>query len=941
MKRISTLISAVLLVATVTNATIRYVALTGNDDYTGLKPELAKSDIRVAIDEANAGDTVFITAGVYYESFILKDGIHIIGEAGTILDGTSQSTRIITTLKDCKLPTTIENLVLQNARHEQRGGAALLRGTVTMRNCIVRGCSGLQCGGVLIEGEAAEASALGARLENCLIHNCTATGHEWPDAGGVANFNGTVSHCTIVNNYGDRYGGIHSESTVENTVMWGNRSEDGFVDPANYVSDESSSRHNTNYADEGFEEWFYVMPWLSKDNNSVDGPKFRYPASFAGAPSSGAEQAMMLNADYSLSSGSLLNGKAGAEDDAEHDGYVKEVNIIEDTLYVTEEATLLLHATVEPFTADDKRLKWSSGNDNVATVTEGVVTGVRKGETVITVTSVAGDCYDKAVVVVTEKPVVIVHRDVVAADSLYKAEDYTVPSYIPLLVAKEAARNDSSAENLKLLHDAIVRLQSKYEPYCMVANINGDPRENMAFCWFTNEGVTDGEVQLISKADATGEDFESGEGVVRLPATVTTTVPLHYAISTSGLIKAAKIDKHTSFRYVSHKAIAHDLMPGKEYSWRVGFAGHWSDVAHFRTADSKQGDFSFIYMTDSHIQNKEYIDQARLCAEAVAKYEKNARFCVFPGDFVDTGTKYNSEWEWERWFEEALRPVIMQMPIVPTDGNHDDSPLLNYTYHFNTDSSFNTESKVKPQFAGITYSFQYGDLLLMAYSMQDFWLGDYSYENLTSTYFSDDLGGWFKRQIARYPKARHRVALVHKNLFSGSDHQRDRETPLMRETLLPVFKECEIDMVLQGHDHTYEVIGPIDPDTRTAIRIAIKGQETVKADPVKNITGKKGGTYDVSKGTLYFIGATCGAKRYTPLTRKEMDDAYNTHKLHNYFDLFTGMFGQPGAPCYTRVTVQKKALLMESFTVNDDGSTTLLNSMRIVRKKHHSKAVKK
>ena len=126
-------------------------------------------------------------------------------------------------------------------------------------------------------------------------------------------------------------------------------------------------------------------------------------------------------------------------------------------------------------------------------------------------------------------------------------------------------------------------------------------------------------------------------------------------------------------------------------------------------------------MTDSHIQNKEYVDAARLCASAVARYEKNARFCVFPGDFVDTGTENNSEWEWERWFEEALKPVIMTMPIVPTDGNHDDSPLLNYSYHFNTDTTFNLITSVRPQFAGINYSFVYGDLLLIAFSMQDFW----------------------------------------------------------------------------------------------------------------------------------------------------------------------------------------------------------------------------
>ena len=833
------LLTAAFLLATLctAGATTRYVTLHGNDDNTGTTPEQAKADIRVAIDEAYAGDTIRIAAGIYHESFILKDGVHIIGDDGAILDGTSQMTRLITTEEDCRLHTTIENLVLQNARHNQRGGAALLRGKVVMRNCTIRGCSGVQCGGVLIEGEAAEASALGARIEHCLIHNCSATGHYWPDAGGVANFNGTVDHCTICNNYGDRYGGIHSESTVKHTVMWGNRSEYGFVDPANYVSDESLSPYGTNRADEGFEAHFFTEPWLSADNEAAEGPHFRDPATFAGVPVTAAEQAIMLAADYS---------------------------------------------TGEP-------------THRIATMPPATERSYMPKETVT------------------------FPYELKAGDKTYRSDDYTVPSFIGRLLSDTAT------------------LVGKEEPYCMVANINGDPRSRMAFCWFTNEGVREGKVQLLRKADATAEDFESGEGVITIEADTKTTPPLHYAISTSGILKAARLDKNTAFHYESHKAVAEHLQPGSTYSWRVGYESHWSGIARFRTEDKKQKDFSFIYMTDSHIQNREYVDDARRCAEAVARNEKDARFCVFPGDFVDTGTEKNSEWEWERWFEEALRPVIMQMPIVPTDGNHDDTPLLNYTYHFNTDSSFNTEAEVKPQFAGITYSFVYGDMLLLAYSMQDFWHGAYSYDSLTSTYFSRDVGGWFRRQVAANPKTRYRVALVHKNLFSGSDHQRDKETPLMRATLLPVFKECEIDLVLQGHDHTYEEIGPVDPDTRTPIRSAISGQETVAADPVKNITGKRGGTYDVSDGTMYFIGATCGTKRYTPLTRKEMDDALNTHHLQNYFDLFTGMFGQPGAPSYTRVTVTRKTLLMESYTVDEKGDTHLFNTMRIVRKRQHKK----
>ena len=694
------------------------------------------------LDLCRAGDTLLIGEGVFHEAIVLKDGVTIIGQEGkTILDGTDLDTRLLSCEKDCELPTYVENLVLQNARHNERGGAAWLRGKVIMRHCVVRGSSGLQCGGVLIKGNFPEASAKGAKVEECIIHNCSATGHDWPDAGGVANFDGTLNHCTVANCYGDRYGGIHSESSVYACTFWGNRNEYGFVDPTNYISDESIS--GTSRADEGFEAHFFEQPWLDTNNEGENGPHFMDPATFAGVPKTAAEEAIVLVADY----------RVGAP-----------TGVI---------------ATMPPARKEDSPADYK----------------------------------------------------------LYTSADYTVPSYMAHLV------------------DSGVPLEDKHDPYCMVATINGDPQTRMAFCWFTNEGVKDGEVEITRLRD---------HEVTRVKATTTTTPPLHYAISSSGILKKAKIDKNTAFRYESHKAVAENLMPGTEYSWRVGYEGHWSEIGHFRTADAEQDTYSFVYMTDSHIQNQEYIDEARLCAEAVARNEKDARFCVFPGDFVDTGTEKNSEWEWERWFEEAMKPVLLQMPLVPTDGNHDESPLMNYNYHFN---------------AGINYSFVYGDMPMIVFSMQDL------------DYLQSSLGGWFMRQVRKAPDAKWRVGLVHKNLFSGSDHQRDKETPLLRATMLPVMKECHVDLVLQGHDHCYEVIGPVD-------------------------------------STLYFIGATCGAKRYTPLTREEMEASKHIHRVENYYDLFSRL-EQPGAPSYTRVTVNKEHILLDTFKVLSDGKIELFNTIQL------------
>jgi hypothetical protein len=461
----------------------------------------------------------------------------------------------------------------------------------------------------------------------------------------------------------------------------------------------------------------------------------------------------------------------------------------------------------------------------------------------------------------------------------------------------------------------------------------------MGFCWFTNDSIYDGVVQLIASEDATEAEFEAGAGVLTFEANANQTKALRYTGICKHIVTASGLPKNEKIRYISHKAVATQLTPGTAYSWRCGYPGHWSEIAHFRTEDASQGEFSFIYMSDSHIMNPEYIQYARRCALAAVNTVPEARFCVFPGDFVEDGTVANSEWEWERWFEEALKPVIMQMPIAPTDGNHDDSNNLNYTVHFNTDNEFNILVTRKPQFEGIVYSFVYGDALFLVFSMQDFWREDYDYTNKTSEYLTDHISPWFREQVRQHPNTKYRFSLAHFNLFSGSDHSTDEEPPLFRACMLPTMKACEIDVALQGHDHTYEVIGPVDPDSIKPIMSAITDREVVPVDDNKNRTGYKGGTYRTDDGTLYFIGATCGRKKYYPHSRERMERDYENgkHDVPNYFDLFTGMFGQPEAPSFTKITVKDNCIEFNSYTADDDqGNVTLYNTMRVVRTRPHS-----
>lgn len=1008
---------------------------TGNDSNDGLSWATAQQTITAGFGACSTGDTLFIAAGTYYERVTITTNKFISMLGGYSPDGTTRDPEVFETIMDgtdlgkClikseaepTIPLLFDGLILQNSEYASSGSASYMRGNMTINNCIIRNCHSQSAAAIYAKQDnkslpcvisnciielctaASSASAIhseNATIENCIIRGCeggygavtlrggTLTncvfynntgGDSWPNSGGVYNPSGVVTNCTFVNNYGAKYAGIHSDNYVYNSVMWGNRGEEGFTDPANYISAAPSSN---NIADQGFNSAPFISLSLNENNDAEDGPHFLAPTNFIGVPKNEAQIAMMRAADWSIEAGSFLIDKAKADvapatdlkgvtrpkgEGVDVGAYeydpnapvipLQGIDIFQDTLYIYAESMAAATVIFTPRNATNRTLNWVSDNPAVATVdNHGVVTGVAEGVTAIRATSVDGGFTDFVIAVISPKPPVLYPKEVLAADSMYKIEDYTIPSFIPFWVAKETARVDSFwatpdeiaaiQGKIDYMNEMATKLVAKEEPYNMVATFNGNPRTRMGFAWFTNEGITEGKVQIVMKANAIAADFE-GANVLTLQATGETTKSLRYAVSTSGLLKALHIDAKTAFKYVSHKALAENLQPGQDYSWRCGYEGHWSKIGHFRTQSSAQGEYSFLYMSDSHIQDAEYVENAKWCATTAAATAPDARFCLFPGDFVETGTNANSEWEWERWFEESIKPVIMKMPIVPTDGNHDDSDNLNYDYHFNTPTDFamSVPAKYRPQFHGITYSFVYGDVLFLVYSLQDWWRSSEGETSMKSTYLSTDVRNWFRREIEKHPNTKYRVTLSHKNIFSGSGHSIDSEIPLFREIMLPILKECEIDLAIQGHDHCYEVIGPVDPVELKVVEGAVTDTTHVPVTNT-NMTGIEGGTYNTDDGTLYFIGATCGRKRYYPYSREKMESMYTNdpaelydgqhHNVKDYFDLFTGMFGQPGAPSFTKFTVKDDCIELNSYTADSNGNATLFNTMRIKRTKPHT-----
>lgn len=466
------------------------------------------------------------------------------------------------------------------------------------------------------------------------------------------------------------------------------------------------------------------------------------------------------------------------------------------------------------------------------------------------------------------------------------------------------------------------------KPYSVNMTVNGDPCTRMAFAWFTNPEVTTGKVQIVKGRVDDEAAFATPD--MEVEALSAPTPSLNYVVPKNYVEGVELNTRHT---YTSHKALATGLESDTDYSWRAGNEEGWSRIGHFRTArtDNAEG-YDFIYITDTQAQNDEMFDISQRTVHAAREVVPQAQFVLVNGDLVETylvesGERWNfdiddnSEWESEQWFK-TMQDVWMDYPLVPIQGNHDTSDNHNWWLHFNTDNTFNQTSAVPTEMPGSVYSFVRSGVLFMVIN----------YEDWNKEGYFQALGDWMRQQVAENPDVKWRVATFHKNMFTGSkSHQSDYDATKVREGMLPVFDELNIDVALQGHDHIYEVIGPVNLADKTLIEEEVQCVQHVEGGRRENMTGKEGGVFNVANGTLFFLNNSAGKKKYEPRNEQEMIAAFSEHGVENYWGLFSGKFGQTGEPTFSRVHVTDDKITIDTYTVDPKGNASLYDSFDIIK----------
>jgi hypothetical protein len=497
----------------------------------------------------------------------------------------------------------------------------------------------------------------------------------------------------------------------------------------------------------------------------------------------------------------------------------------------------------------------------------------------------------------------------------YNSNDYTTPSWTLFLKAKMALNKNRDSLSLVNMNSAISNLKPFTMPYNITVNINKDPKTRMGFNWFTNAGVTGGKVQIVQGIVNDTNAFNNP--MFEVIARCDSAKNLNYSVSANNLSSLAGIPNNTKKSYMFNKATVNGLTPNTFYSYRVGKNGSWSEIGTFKTAVSGKESFSFVYTTDPQANTDEMFEISRKTTNAANNMYPNADFWLHCGDMVETSGASNSEWEWEQFFE-TQRNILMNKPFNSVIGNHDRSTNQNFALHFNNDSV--AFDYAKATYKGSVYSFVYGDALFMAINSEDY----------NTAGYLDSTAVWLSKQVKANPDVKWRIIFYHKAIYTGSSsHQSDSDAKTFRTKMAPVLDSLKIDLAFQGHDHVYEVIGPVK--YMSLVTNSVTNQQIVPVTVRDNLTGLLGGTFDSKRGTIYFLNNSAGKKKYEPRNEAQMNAAFSAHGVPNYFSLFTGRFGQTGEPTFSNVIVSTDTIFITTYTVNDQGVASLFDSFKIIK----------
>lgn len=233
-----------------------------------------------------------------------------------------------------------------------------------------------------------------------------------------------------------------------------------------------------------------------------------------------------------------------------------------------------------------------------------------------------------------------------------------------------------------------------------------------------------------------------------------------------------------------HSVTFTNLLPDTLYAYRVGDGTYWSEWFQFRTAAATPKPFSFLYVGDA--QNYVLELWSRLI-RAGFKKDPDTRFIIHAGDLINNA---HNDRQWHEWFS-AQGWMAGMVASVPVTGNHEYSlhalsdttnPLTNLSVQWRP--QFTLPENGIPQLPETNYTFDYQGVRFIV---------------LNSNGMLAEQAVWLEKQLSDNPNT-WTIVTQHHPIFSTAG---ERDNEKLRNLWKPLFDKYKVDLVLQGHDHTY------------------------------------------------------------------------------------------------------------------------------------------
>ena len=317
--------------------------------------------------------------------------------------------------------------------------------------------------------------------------------------------------------------------------------------------------------------------------------------------------------------------------------------------------------------------------------------------------------------------------------------------------------------------------------------------------------------------------------------------------------------------------------------------------------------------------------------EAALAQDPDVSFIISAGDQVNkTGKPKEEE------YAGYLSPeALTSLPVATTIGNHD-SLNADYSYHFNNPNATDYGTTQ----AGGDYYYSYGDGLFIVLNTNNYNVAEHKQA--------------IAEAIASDPDAAWRIVTIHQDIYgSGLDHS-DTDGMILRTQLTPIFDQYDIDVVLQGHDHTYSrskllygdgqthgayefqlnadgsdydwdhaynttnntqiPLSPADGDT-AGEALLNNFQADNKCYTIETAVGN---TVTNPNGTLYMTANSASGSKYYELISTQQD--YIAERSQNWL------------PSWSVITLSETSFSIDTYQLTADGKTEKIDSTFTINK---------